>query len=369
MSQSEFLHGHALLIGVGGDLPSTIADATGLADVLTDPERCAYPEGQVTLLTGEEANRAGILAGLDALAQRSDAASTVIVYFSGHGCRVESPLGELHFLQPHGYDQKRLAQTCIRGDEFAAKLAAIPARKLLLLLDCCHAGGVGQVKSPEFTLSKAPLPPEALALLAQGQGKVLIASSTADELSYAGKPYSAFTLALLEALCGDGASVQDGYIRVADLALHAREKVPLRTSGNQHPLLHFEHADNFIVAYYAGGDLQPKGLPFPVESVEIEPQPGVFNRSIHQSGQRVEGNQQNITGSVTGSVAGGDVEQVGDRTDLRGSTGTVVKPSGPVKQYNTNIRSARGLAIGDNAQVHVHGTGAESDVESDESPG
>jgi hypothetical protein len=282
-----FSHGHALLIGVGGDLPNTVADAQGLADLLTNPHRCAYPVGQVALLTGEEAERAGILAALDTLAQRAAAGSTVILFFSGHGYRVESPLGDLHFLLPHGYDRNRLAQTCIRGDEFAAKLAAIPARKLLLLLDCCHAGGVGQVKSPDLTLSKAPLPPEALALLAEGQGKVVIASSRSDELSYAGKPYSAFTLALLEALCGDGASVHDGYVRVADLALHARQKVPLRTGDRQHPLLHFEQADNFVVAYYAGGDPQPKGLPFPEGEIAIEPEPGAWRQVVTNTGRMV----------------------------------------------------------------------------------
>lgn len=36
-----FTHGHALLIGVGGDLPNTETDAAGLAEIFTDPERCA----------------------------------------------------------------------------------------------------------------------------------------------------------------------------------------------------------------------------------------------------------------------------------------------------------------------------------------
>ena len=43
--------------------------------------------------------------------------------------------------------------------------------------------------------------------------------------SYAGVPYSAFTLALIEALSGEGASKQDGFVRLADLALYAREPV------------------------------------------------------------------------------------------------------------------------------------------------
>ncbi len=339
-------HYHALLIGVGSDLPNTVTDAQGLADLLTDPERCAYPLDQVTQLTESHADRASILAGLDALAQQTTTDSTVIVYFSGHGYQVASTLGNLYFLIPHGYDTNKLAETCIRGDEFTAKLAAIPAKKLLLLLDCCHAGGVGESKDPSYTIAKSPLPPEALALLSQGTGKVLIASSTADERSYAGKPYSAFTLALIEALCGEGASKKDGFVRVADLALHTREKVPQRTNGKQHPILHFEHADNFVVAYYAGGDTQPKGLPFPADEISIEPEPGAWT----------------LSGTFTGPVAAGG----GDAIDLREAIGTVVKPTGAVKQYNTHIRSARGLAIGDNAQVHIHGTGEGPNVELDE---
>ena len=226
-----FTRGHALLIGVGGDLSNTITDAEGLAELLTDADRCAYPPQQVTQLTSEAAHRQAILDGMDALKQHTTVEDTVIVFFSGHGYQVTSDMGELYFLMPYGYDQSQLAKTCIRGDEFAAKLAAIPAQKLLVLLDCCHAGGVGESKEGGRTLTKAPLPPEALALLSQGRGKVLIASSTASELSYAGRPYSAFTLALLEALCGDGASKKDGYVRVADMALHTRQKAPLRTNG------------------------------------------------------------------------------------------------------------------------------------------
>ena len=61
----QFTHGHALVIGMGADLPDTIQDATGLADILTDQSRCAYPPGQVTLLTGEKATRAAVLSALD----------------------------------------------------------------------------------------------------------------------------------------------------------------------------------------------------------------------------------------------------------------------------------------------------------------
>ncbi len=286
-----FETGHALLIGVGGDLPNTIDDATGLAALLRDSERSAYPPSQVHLLTGEQATRTAILSTLAQLVEAGPEA-TVVVYFSGHGYRVATPIDEAYYLMPYGYDVRRLYQTAVSGIEFAARLQALDVHKLLVLLDCCHAGGVGEGKSPDLAFIKAPLPPEAQALLATGRGRVVIASSRADELSYAGRPYSAFTLALIEALCGMGVARRDGFVRVGDLALHARQVVPGRTGGRQHPILHFEQADNFALAYYAGGAPDPKELPF-AALPEIEPEPGAWRagRITNQSAVG-EGNVQ-----------------------------------------------------------------------------
>ena len=335
-----FDQGHALVVGVGADLPNTVDDAIGLADVLRDPARCAYPPDQVHLLTDENAGREHILAALDTLSQSTNSQSTVIIYFSGHGYQVASPTGQFYYLLPYGYDLNRLYQTAVSGAEFTGRLRAIPAQKLLVLLDCCHAGGVGEAKSPGLQLAKSPLPPEAQRLLAEGSGRVLIASSQGDELSFAGKPYSAFTLALTETLCGVGVAKQDGYVRVADLALHAREVVPGRTGGRQHPILHFEQADNFALAYYAGGETQPKGLPFTGEP-EIEPQPGAWT-VLDQRGQTVHGPQTNVAGDVHGPVLSGAFQGAvaaggGEATDLRGAQGVIYKPAGPVKQQSLVI--------------------------------
>ncbi|MCX6676755.1 MAG: caspase family protein, partial [Methanothrix sp.] len=298
----------ALLIGAGADLPFTIDDARGIADILKDPERCSYPPGQVELLVGEAAHRQAVLDALDRLAEKADESTTVIIYFSGHGYLASTPIGEACFLIPNGVQMEHLLDTAISGSEFAARLQAIRSRKILLLLDCCHAGGVGLAKGLE--LAKSPLPSEALEILKQGKGRVIIASCKDSELSYGGKPYSAFTLALVEAFSGYGASQQDGFVRAADLAMHAREKVPGRTNGRQHPILHFEEADNFVLAYYAGGETEPKGLPFD-EEPEIEPEPGAWS---------------------------------GEVVDMRSSTGAIYKPSGSVSQHfgdiNFNIPKA-----------------------------
>ncbi|MBE8969354.1 caspase family protein [Nostocales cyanobacterium LEGE 12452] len=303
-----FSQGHACIVGVGGDLPNTVDDAIGLANILKDPERCAYQPEQVHLLSKEQANREGVIAALDQLAQSTTPDSTVIVYFSGHGYQVASPMGEAYYLMPFGYDQTKLHKTAISGTEFITKLQAISAKKLLVLLDCCHAGGLGDTSKLGYEAEKSPLPPEAQALFNEGKGRVAIASSQADEKSLAGRPYSAFTLALIEALAGKGASKKDGYVRVADLAMYAREVVPRRTRDRQHPILNFEQADNFILAYYAGGDTEPKGLPFEGEP-EIEPEPGAFNKQ-------------------------GTNNQISQNVQQHG-------------KYNTNIAQANDLRIGD----------------------
>lgn len=305
---THFQNGYALIIGVGADLPNTVDDAQGLSDMLKDEGRCAYPPEHVTLLTGSHATRAAILTALDTLAHSvaSDPSSTVLIYFSGHGYHVSASVGDAYFMLPYGYDVQRLKQTAISGAEFTAKLHAITTEKLLILLDCCHAGGIGDAKTPGLEFAKSPLPPEALALLVEGKGQVLIASSKENELSYAGKPYSAFTLALMESLAGLGIAKQDGYVRVADVALHAREVVPERTKGKQHPVLHFEHADNFVLAYYAGGDTQSKGLPFDTQSeIVLNEKPLPQTTVFDQHGQTVYGPQTNIGGDVHGPLLSG----------------------------------------------------------------
>lgn len=306
---TTFSQGYALLIGVGADLPNTVDDAFGLANILKDPGRCAFPDEHVWVLTGEGAQRAQVLEGLSRLAKEATPDSSVVVYFSGHGYKAEASFGDKYFLMPFGYDPNRLAATAISGEEFNAALGAIKAQKMLVLLDCCHAGGLDDAKAPGLTFTKAPLPPEASALLAQGQGRALIASSRDQELSYAGEPYSAFTLALIEALCGAGASRADGYVRVADLAVYTGGKVAQRTKDRQHPLLNFQQADNFVVAYYAGGETRAKGVPFRDADVAVEDEPGELARraagntlNVNLSGQQVNAPQTYVFGNNSGTI-------------------------------------------------------------------
>lgn len=303
----KFTNGHALIVGVGADLPCTIKDAEGLAEILKDEERCAYPPEQVHLLTEKNANSESVLTALDDLAKSTNDESTVIIYFSGHGHQVRTTTGESYYLMTHGYDMNHLYNTAISGAEFTEKLTAIPAKKILVLLDCCHAGSMAGIKAGvEFT--KSPIPSETLKLLTEGSGYALIASSHRDEVSFTGKPYSVFTTALLEALCGHGknTAIKDGYARVGDLAMHTSNRVSQLTKDKQHPILHYEQADNFVIAFYAAGETQPKKLPFQFDAETVS--------ELERHEQQVE-TQININNTQGGFIqpnwnVEGDVTQV-----------------------------------------------------------
>lgn len=255
-----FTHGYAVVVGVGYDLPATVRDARALAELLHNPGRCAYPQNQVQLLTEQQATRQHVLAALETLAQQTsrDPDSTAVVFFSGHG--INKPA---FHLMPYGYDVHDLAGTAISEDAFTERLRAVQAKKLLVLIDSCHAGGQGDVKAvPELqNVPKAPLPTRAVEALKESHGRVFIASSRADEVSYTGVPYSTFTGALLEGFAGYGAFEKDGYARIMDIAMYVSRMVPNRQQDRQHPIIKLSNLrDNFAVAYYAGGDAQPKKL-------------------------------------------------------------------------------------------------------------
>jgi hypothetical protein len=264
MTSSTFTNGYALLIGVGADLPVTVQDATAVRDLLVNPARAGYPVDQVTLLTETTADRKKILAAFDHLIEQanSDPEATVIVYFSGHGGKFSSPdLPPEYCLVPYGFDRGRRADTALSDQEFTAKIEAIRAQKLVVLLDCCHAGGMPALKDADIAFEKSPLPPGLLNVLQAGSGRVVVASSRENEYSYTGKPYSVFTACLIEALGGKGSGTKDGLARILDVLAYLFAQVPPRTSDKQHPFVNkiFNLDDNFSLCYYAGGEKSVPG--------------------------------------------------------------------------------------------------------------
>jgi len=260
---SSLVDVHALLIGVGGythlrfaSQPATVRDAQAVATVLTDPARCAYPPANVQVLTDEQATAANIRAALKTLAESTNPESIAFVYFSGHGGRALENSVWRAYLCPREADPDALANTAIPGDEFSALLAAIPARKLLAMLDACHAAGSAEFKTADGTVIwKAGWPDVYYEALSQGSGRVVIASSKEDQFSYVRpqRDLSLFTHHLLQALSGKAAVRGDGLIHVLDVFHYVNEAVS-RDEPRQVPILKVKDLDlNFPIALALGG--------------------------------------------------------------------------------------------------------------------
>lgn len=253
---------YALVIGIAHyaaitPLPANVLqDAQDIRDLLADPNHCAYPPENVRLLLDGQATQAAIRGGLDDLAARSDEDSIVLLYVSSHGGQVESGPHAGEYLLPVDVDytcDQTIAQTAISGGELTVALRRIQARKVVILFDCCHAGGIGQPKDAAAPTMKAGLPESYYDRLKAGRGRAIIASSRSDEFSWAlpGAENSLFTRHLLAGLRG-GIAVEDGLIRIFDLFEYIQPKVTV-AQPNQHPVFKAELEENYPIALYLGG--------------------------------------------------------------------------------------------------------------------
>jgi hypothetical protein len=227
------------------------------------------------LLLDGAATKESILRELEHLRQRCDNDSTVLVYFSGHGGSITSGVYTGEYLLPveaSNASQQSLADTSISGEQFTKALHVIPARQLVVFLDCCHAAGIGHVKGEaaaddsllldDSLLSlKSGLTEEYFKALQTGTGRAVYSSSRADEKSWVmpGDDNSLFTKHLLAGLDG-GVESDDGFVRIFELLEYVRPRV-LAEIPIQHPVLRFDGEENLPIGLYRGGETGEKSSP------------------------------------------------------------------------------------------------------------
>lgn len=275
MSPFGFPGGHALLIAVAGypkvlPLPPVILnDARAMAEVLTSPSHCGYNRKNVTMLLDSQATLEAIRTALKELADRTLAQDTVVVFFSGHGANIGSEIDPESALVPFDCDPDNLMETLLSAAEFSAALTQIRAQRVIVLIDACHSGGATSFKGMhEIQLGFSE---KSLAKLAQGTGRVSIASSKASEYSlvFEGAKNSLFSQHLLDALRGECQTDGDGIIRVFELFNYTSEKVRQAAPGQQHPIFKASNLeDNFPVALARGGVKNAAATSQPLGHVE-----------------------------------------------------------------------------------------------------
>jgi hypothetical protein len=374
---------HALLIGIGSyahapqlNVPITVADASAVAAVLRDPQYCGYPPERVMLLSDAAASREGVLAALDGLAARAGEDDTVFVFYAGHGEYGDDG----YYLTTHDTrlaGRKVAVGTGLREAELIAKLRAIKAKRLLLVVNACHSGEISPVLAPgEEPLTGTPLPPQvSAALLGTGAGRVIISACRENQYSFIGPgPLTLFTQALVDGLQGKGVSSNRGYISVFDLYTHLYfaldEAVPRKVSAavrqrygeKQEPeLTILKGVGPFAVALWRGattlGDFDASGGP-PEGTAVREVNPAYSQAMLRQHQQSISGNAQ-VGAAVAGDVHGNvTVDQRSQRGGFHGGSGNQYGDIniGDVAGRDiikTGDISGTGIAIGRGAQSSV----------------
>ena len=209
---------HALCIGIGAyqhlnPLSCPAADATDVADLLTS----GLIPTHIDLLTDSMATKPAVLSHLLKLAQRASADDTALVYLSGHGGRLsQRPTAKAYFCTVEARKQA-LAQTCISGEELTAALHSIQAGRLIVLIDSCYSGGMGEPRQG-VSSHMNPLNTKDIAILVAGRGRAILAASRPDQVAWElyGMRNGLFTHYLLQGLKQEVVR-EDGTVWVSEL--------------------------------------------------------------------------------------------------------------------------------------------------------
>lgn len=186
------------------------------------------------LLTDADATRARIET---AFAELTSCApdDTVVIAFSGHGL-------ESHELVTHDANLADLAGSAIPLALLQEWFSQIPAKRLILFLDCCFSGGIGakvlhiDVKARDIVSTEARL-----AQLA-GAGRIIFTASAAHEPAYEHRrlQHGLLTHFLLEALCGAEEVLSAGKLSLYRVLEHVTSRVKaaaLQAGKQQNPTM------------------------------------------------------------------------------------------------------------------------------------
>ena len=134
---------HLLAVGVSDyqldtlDLAFAAKDANDLATFFSGPG-LGFGRARIQVFKDEDASRENILAAARSLADsRPD--DYVILFFAGHG--LLDAEGRYYFAT-HGIEPENPAERGLSYEQIQSLLDGVPARRRLVLLDTCHAGGL-----------------------------------------------------------------------------------------------------------------------------------------------------------------------------------------------------------------------------------
>lgn len=117
-------------------------DADAMAELLT--EQFNFPAENVVILKGEAAGHKAVSQAFNEVSKKIKASDLFVFHFSGHGTQLadERPFDELDRLDEAlcTTNARSDGTNLIRDDELGLWLDDLQAKRITVILDCCHAG-------------------------------------------------------------------------------------------------------------------------------------------------------------------------------------------------------------------------------------
>lgn len=223
----------------------SVADAEEIYSIISDRRRMPYRNVYVMIYTDEtdkKPTRTNIFIGLTLARKQAKPQDTFLFFFSGHGIEEEG----MSYLLPCDANTEALAYTAISLQDLSRELSLMKAKRQVVILDACHSGGPLITKGVEAT------PRIATNLISSAEGRVVLSSSKADEVSYEypEKGNGVFTYFLAEGLRGKADANMDGFVTVTEAynyVLTEVRKWGLKTGHVQTPTMEVKSAGVIVL--------------------------------------------------------------------------------------------------------------------------
>jgi uncharacterized caspase-like protein len=241
----------AVVIGVSEYADSRIpslryatADARAIYDWLVDPNGGRYAPARVKLLLDREATAANMKDALFNWLRQAIAEDVILIYFAGHGSPDSPDSAQNLFLLPNDTRYDNVAATGFpMWDIETALKRFIKAKRVVVIADACHSGGVGAsfdiARRAAGTTPSNPISSGIQSLSRVGDGIAVISASDERQFSAEGEKFGGghgvFTHFLLEGLKGQADYNRDSRVTLGELIPYLSEQVRRETLSNQSP--------------------------------------------------------------------------------------------------------------------------------------
>src|SRR5262245_61837063 len=181
---------YALIIGINEyenhsqGIPSlryAVRDARAVYEAVTDSARGGFVKDHVQMLCDDcavQPTSANIGRALTKLLTQANEEDLVLLFFSGHGLEENGRA----YLLPCNTDLDALDYTALERDAFIRQIDRLRAKKVVVILDACHAGGVsrgGKAAGKDAALSE-----HFYQQFSTAEGRAFVASCAGGELSW-----------------------------------------------------------------------------------------------------------------------------------------------------------------------------------------